>query len=250
MIEADRLAQTLLFAGPEGVGKATLARRIGARLLGHGERIEQDDLSLPHNMEIVTEREKMPSEKRNEDPLLFSSHPDFVTFAPDGPLRQISIPQTRLLKERAQFLPMPRQPTHLSHRPCGPRQRAGRELAAEDAGGAARPPDPDHDGGERLRSAADHPFARGAVLFRAAGARTKCAASRRRAGWTDPERRIALAAGSPGAAISLDLDVYDRRRTAMLALLKVAAGASAVRDVDADIRSASGAARARSWSCI
>ena len=42
----------------------------------------------------------MPPEKRNEDPLLFATHPDFVTFAPDGPLRQISIPQTRLLKER------------------------------------------------------------------------------------------------------------------------------------------------------
>ena len=41
-----------------------------------------------------------------------------------------------------------------------------------------------------------------------------------------PERRIALAAGSPGVAISLDLDAYDKRRAAMLALLKVAAGAA------------------------
>src|SRR5512133_1458538 len=89
MIAQDRLPQTLLFAGPEGVGKATLARRLGAALLGHGDRIEQDDLSLPANMKLVAEREKMPPDKRNEDPLLFSSHPDFVTFAPDGPLRQI-----------------------------------------------------------------------------------------------------------------------------------------------------------------
>ena len=49
--------------------------------------------------------EKLPAEKRNDDPLQFATHPDFVTFPPDGPLRQISIPQTRLLKERAQFLP-------------------------------------------------------------------------------------------------------------------------------------------------
>jgi DNA polymerase-3 subunit delta' len=41
-----------------------------------------------------------------------------------------------------------------------------------------------------------------------------------------PERRIALAAGSPGVAVSLDLETYDKRRTAMLTLLKVAAGAA------------------------
>src|SRR5439155_13784637 len=42
----------------------------------------------------------------------------------------------------------------------------------------------------------------------------------------EPERRIALAAGSPGVAVSLDLETYDRRRNAMLALLKAAAGAA------------------------
>src|SRR5229473_6559883 len=105
MIEQDRIAQTLLFAGPEGIGKATLGRRLGARLLGGAEKIEQDDLSLPHNLSIVAGREKWVAEKRNEDPLLFSSHPDFVTFAPDGPLRQLSIPQMRQLKESAQFKP-------------------------------------------------------------------------------------------------------------------------------------------------
>src|SRR5215475_2381928 len=97
MVRQDRLAQTLLFSGPEGVGKATLARRLGARLLPHPELIEQDDLNAPANREGVADREKWPAEKRNDDPLLFATHPDFVTFAPDGPLRQISIQQTRLL---------------------------------------------------------------------------------------------------------------------------------------------------------
>jgi len=105
MIEQERMPQTLLFAGPEGIGKATLARRLGARLLGGTDKIELDDLSLPHNTTIVTAREKWPAEKRNEDPLLFASHTDFVTFAPDGPLRQLSIPQMRQLKESAQFKP-------------------------------------------------------------------------------------------------------------------------------------------------
>jgi DNA polymerase-3 subunit delta' len=39
-----------------------------------------------------------------------------------------------------------------------------------------------------------------------------------------PERRLQLAEGSPGVAVSIDLEAYDRRRTAMLALLKVAGG--------------------------
>ena len=48
----------------------------------------------------------MPADKRNDDPLFFGTHPDFLTFAPDGPLRQIGIPQMRLLKERAQYKPL------------------------------------------------------------------------------------------------------------------------------------------------
>jgi DNA polymerase III subunit delta' len=43
-------------------------------------------------------------------------------------------------------------------------------------------------------------------------------------GLSDAERRIALAAGSPGLAVSMDLDVYDERRAAMVKLLEVAAG--------------------------
>jgi len=38
------------------------------------------------------------------------------------------------------------------------------------------------------------------------------------------ERRLRLAEGSPGVAVSLDLETYDRRRDAMLALLRVASG--------------------------
>ncbi len=37
---------------------------------------------------------------------MFSSHPDFLTFPPDGPLRQITIPQMRLLKSRAPLKPL------------------------------------------------------------------------------------------------------------------------------------------------
>src|ERR1700750_964342 len=99
MIERQKTAQTILLAGPEGVGKATLARRFAAALLGQPDKIERDDLSLAANIAILEDREKWAAEKRNDDPLLFSTHPDFTTFAPDGPLRQITIQQMRYLRE-------------------------------------------------------------------------------------------------------------------------------------------------------
>jgi DNA polymerase-3 subunit delta' len=225
MIAQDRLPQTLLFAGPEGVGKATLARRLGGRLLGHPELIERDDLSQPHNLEICATREKMAPEKRNEDPLLFSSHPDFVTFAPDGPLRQISIHQTRLLKDRAQFLPHKgsRRVFLIDHV-----DRANEQAANSLLKTLEEPPahlilimtaENAYDLLPTIRSRAA-PF-----YFAPLGADEM----REFVGSRDldqPERRIALAAGSPGVAVSLDLEIYDKRRAAMLTLLKVAAGAA------------------------
>jgi DNA polymerase-3 subunit delta' len=38
------------------------------------------------------------------------------------------------------------------------------------------------------------------------------------------DRRAALSGGSPGVAVSLDLEAYDKRRAAMFTLLRVAAG--------------------------
>ena len=45
-------------------------------------------------------------------------------------------------------------------------------------------------------------------------------------GLDQAERRIQLAGGSPGLAVSIDLEAYDKRRAAMLTLVKVAAGAA------------------------
>lgn len=225
MLERERLPQTLLFAGPEGVGKATLARRLAGELLGHREQIEKDDLSLPDNLDIVATREKWPAEKRNEDPLLFSSYADFVTFAPDGPLRQISIQQTRLLKERAPYMPLhgSRRVFLIDHI-----DRAGEQAANSLLKTLEEPPphlilvmtaENAYDLLPTIRSRAV-PF-----HFAPLGKdeMREFVKSRR---LDNPERRTVLSGGSPGIAVSLDLALYDKRRAAMVALVKVAAGLS------------------------
>jgi len=223
MLAQGRLAQTLLFAGREGVGKATLARRLGARLLGRGEQIEQDDMSLRENLETVASREKWTADKRSEDPLMFATHPDFVTFAPDGPLRQISIQQTRVLKDRAQFLP------HKGSRRIFLIDHVDRanEQAANSLLKTLEEP-PDH---LVLIMTAENAYdllptirSRAVPFYFAPLAEEEMREFVRARGLDQPERRVALAAGSPGLAASLDLETYDKRRATMMALLKTAAG--------------------------
>jgi DNA polymerase III subunit delta' len=225
MVAHDRLAQTLLFAGPEGVGKATLARRLAQHLLPHPELIEKDDLSSPENLELIAAREKWPAEKRNEDPLMLATHPDFVTFPPDGPLRQLSIPQTRLLKDRAQFLPHQgnRRVFLIDHVDRANEQAANSLLKTleEPAGHMVliMTAENAYDLLPTIRSrSVPFQFAPLSAAEMKEFARTRSL--------EQAERRIQLAAGSPGVAASIDLDAYDKRRAAMMVLLKAAAGAT------------------------
>ena len=223
MIRGGRIPQTLLFSGPEGIGKATLARRFGAALLGGADRIEQDDLSLESNRSLVEDREKWTSDKRNDDPLVFSTHPDFTTFAPDGPLRQITIAQMRLLKERAPLKPLRGNWKIFL---IDSIDRAN-EQAANSLLKTLEEPPPHlililtarnvYDLLPTIRSRAV-PFYFGRLDE--SNMREFLASSKA----DQAERRLALAEGSPGAAVSMDLEAYDRRRGAMLALLKVAGG--------------------------
>lgn len=223
MIANDRIPQTMLFSGPEGVGKATLARRFAQALLPHPALIDRDDLSLPDNAAIIAGREKWASDKRNEDPLLFSSHPDFITFPPEGPLRQLSIPQMRILKDRAQFRPNQGRwrvflIDHID--------RSGDQAANSLLKILEEPPpyliliataENAYDLLPTIRSrAVQYQF------YPLAAERMREFAAARQL--EDADKRVALAAGSPGLALSLDLEVYARRRSAMYLLLEVAAG--------------------------
>lgn len=223
MIDQDRIPQTLLLAGPEGVGKATLARRFAAVLLGDEAKIEQDDLSRPENVEMLAEREKLQSDKRAEEPLLLSSHPDFVTFPPDGPLRQISIQQMRLLKERAQYTPSRgKYRVFLIDRLDKANEQAANSLLK------TMEEPPEH---LVLISTAENFYdllptirSRSVIFHLCTLSEEDMAAYAASRGWKAGDRRVQLACGSPGVASSMDLDEWDKRRGRMLALLDAASG--------------------------
>jgi DNA polymerase III subunit delta' len=225
MIERERIPQTMLLAGLEGLGKATLVRRFAARILGSPEAIERDDLSLPENSNLILAREKLPADKRNDDPLFFGSNPDFLTFAPDGPLRQISIPQMRLLKERAQFKPLHgRRRVFLIDQA----DRAGEQAANSLLKTLEEPPD--H---LILFLTAENVYdllptirSRSVVMNFSPLSNEEMKEFARIRQLDNSERRIALSGGSPGVAASLDIELYQKRRAFMLALLKTGAGVS------------------------
>lgn len=222
MIESRRIGQTIILSGPEGVGKATLARRFAAALLGAAAKIERDDLSLAANLDVIEEREKWTADKRADDPLLFSTHPDFITFAPEGPLRQITMQQMRVLRERARFKPL-----------CGDHRvflidhlEKANEHAANSLLKVLEEP-PNHlivlATAENLYDLLPTIRSR-ALAFQLArlpdGEMKAFVAGKQLA---EAELRVAIAEGCPGLAARIDLEVFRARRSLMLAAFECAA---------------------------
>lgn len=238
MLSEDRLPQTLLFAGPYGVGKATLVRYLAAAQ--HCTQAEADfcgkcgdclrilalDLSRDEYVKEHEERVKLPAAKRTENPLILSTHSDFLIFPPDGPLRMIGIEQARQLNKAAQYAASTQggRLFHIDHA-----DRANDEAA------------------NSLLKTLEEPAPRLTIVLTAENAyellptirsRTvpfhfspltteEMAAFVEQRSELSAEERKALAGwaqGSPGRALSLDVEAHLARREHLLALLDTALG--------------------------
>ena len=232
MVAEGRLPQTLLFAGPRGIGKATLVRLLAASLLCKqtpGEpcgnctsclRVLGADLSKETFQEQFAQRDKLPSAKRAENPLIISTHPDFLIFPPDGPLRLITIDQARRLREAARF---------------GPSEARRRVFVIDNADRAnteaansllktLEEPSP----ALTLVLTAENPYdllptirSRSIPFYFAPLSMTEMErflGSRPEVSSHDRARLAGWAQGSPGRALTIDIDVYMERRAAMLTL--------------------------------
>ena len=237
MVAQGRLPQTLLFSGPGGVGKATAARLLAAAAnceQGPGEdtcgicsncrRMTETDLSNDSTQQLFLERSKMTAAKRVENPLIVSTHPDLLVFPPDGPLQMITIEQARRLKESARF---------------GPSEGRWRFFVVDHADRA------NEEAANSLLKTLEEPAPTLTIVLTAETPYDLLPTIRSRSipfhfgplsqeemnGFfstrsdIDPseyQRLSGWAQGSPGRAVSLDVEAYVRRREAVLILIGVA----------------------------
>jgi len=239
MVAEERLPQTLLFAGPRGVGKATLARHLAAAMncpasragepcgeCSNCRRTLEADLSKESYQKLFEERLKLTAAKRLENPLIVATHPDFLTFPPDGPLQMISIEQARRLKDAARF---------------GPSEGKRRVFLVDHADRA------NEEAANSLLKTLEEPAESLTVILTASNPYELLPTIRSRSipfyfGTLTPsemqqffdtrpeldqrerERLAGWSDGSPGKALSLDAEEYTERRGTMLAILRTALG--------------------------
>ena len=239
MVAKQRLPQTLLFSGPRGVGKATVARLLAAAAncdqgpaadpcgaCSNCRRMIAADLASEPMERLFAERLKMSAAKRLDNPLIVSTHPDLLIFPPDGPLRMITIEQARRLREAARF---------------GPSEGRWRFFVVDHADRA------NEEAANALLKTLEEPAPKLTIILTAENpydllptirsraipfhfgplSREKMAgffATRPEIDSAEQMRLTGWAQGSPGRAVSLDVEAYTRRREAMLTLLGTAVG--------------------------
>lgn len=234
MVDEDRLPQTLLFAGPIGIGKATLARHVAAGIncaAGPGEpcgecsaceRILAADLSQPRYQARLAERSKLVAAKRNESPLIIAEYTDVLIFPPDGPMQNIGIAQALALRKAARL------------RASEGRQRVfiieHAERTTPDAANALLKTLEEPADGLTIILTSENPYlllptirSRAVPFFFPALTPAEMATFfERRQDIPDDVREQAAtwSQGSPGLALSLDIEDFQMRRDAMLALVR------------------------------
>ncbi len=148
-----------------------------------------------------------------------------MTFPPQGPLRQITIQQMRVLRERAPIQASARLASCFPDRSHRSGERASREFAAEGAGRTACAPVIIQTT-ENLYDLLPTIRSRSIVFQMARLAESEMRAFADARQLPDSETRIALAEGCPGIAASLDLEQFRERRSLVLAAFECGAGLS------------------------
>jgi len=233
MLSRDRLPHAIVFCGPAGVGKYTLAqmlakaihcRELTADFCGHCSdcrTIAQADDRWKAVEEAEEERAKLTKRPR-ELPLLIQHHPDVLLLPPNGPLRLFQIEQARHLKQVLDYLP------------AGNRKKLYIIPDADRMDRAAA---------NSLLKSLEEPPLHAVLLLTTVNEsallptiRSRCVPlwlspldrdsvvrflEEKAVGKNAQERqyRAAIAKGSPGAAMRLDLERYFRVRDGLLAIL-------------------------------
>ncbi len=235
MVAEERLPQTMLFAGPHGVGKATLARHLAAGIncaprpgppcgdCSPCQRILANDLSNAASRQLIEERRKFPAAKRAEAPLVVSTHPDVLVFPPDGPMRIIGIDQARFLRSAARLTP------------CEGRRKIfvldQAERMNTEAANALLKTLEEPGPGLTIVLTTENPYLLPATIrsrsipfyFATLSSAEMHSFLQSRDVPEDVRERVgAWSRGSPGTALALDIERFLKNRTAVLALLKAA----------------------------
>ncbi len=226
MIGRERIPQTMLFAGLEGLGKATLVRRFAARLLGDAG---ENRAGRPEpRRKRQADRRRAKSCPPTSATTSRCSSARTPTSSPSRPTVRCARSASRRCvcsKKCAQFKPL-----------HGPRRiflidqadRAGEQAANSLLKTLEEPPD--H---LILILTAENVYdllptirSRSVILNFSPLSNDEMQDFARARGLDNADRRIALSGGSPGIAASLDIELFQKRRASMLALLRTGAGLS------------------------